>query len=217
MKAPYIFLVSLLLAGCGASPEQLTATAVMAQAQTQTAAPTLTPTLTPTSTLTPTPTSTSTRTPRPTNTPEPTPAPINETIKFDSLEITLLQVKTHSHIVPGGYYYYYAKAGYIFVDLGVLVSNTGTQPIKMFMRNLYIVDENNNQWFANFGSLETVEVGKKINPSSINISNDVNTGNENVLFEKDTYLRLIFYVKDNQTLLFGIGNSPKFTFTVNKK
>lgn len=62
-----IILIALLLAACGPSAEQMTATAVVAQAQTQTAAPThtLTPTSTPTATLVPTITFTPTVTPIP--------------------------------------------------------------------------------------------------------------------------------------------------------
>lgn len=60
MKALYVLLIAVLLAGCGPSAEQMTATGVAAQAQTQTAAPTWTPTLTPTPTQTPTPTFTAT-------------------------------------------------------------------------------------------------------------------------------------------------------------
>ncbi|MDX1378651.1 MAG: hypothetical protein R3307_07365 [Anaerolineales bacterium] len=61
MKALYFLLVALLIASCGPSAEQMTATNVAAQAQTKTAAPTFTPT--------------KTNTPLPTNTPEPTPVP----------------------------------------------------------------------------------------------------------------------------------------------
>jgi hypothetical protein len=67
MKLLYIFLIALLLAACGPSPGQLTATAVMAQTQTKQAAPTLTPTKTPTATHTQTPTLTIT----PSSTPTP--------------------------------------------------------------------------------------------------------------------------------------------------
>lgn len=62
-----VILVCFALTACGPSPEQLTATAVVAQAQTETAAPTKTPTQTSTPTRTPTPTSTAT--PRPSATP----------------------------------------------------------------------------------------------------------------------------------------------------
>jgi len=58
MKVVYIFLIAVILAGCGPSAEQITATAEVAKVQTQTAAPTFTPT--------------KTQTPVPTNTPEPT-------------------------------------------------------------------------------------------------------------------------------------------------
>src|SRR5690349_10559529 len=70
----FVFLVvlcSTLLAACGPSAEQITATAVMAQAQTETAAPTLTFTPTATPTITLTPTVTATLTPTPTRTPPP--------------------------------------------------------------------------------------------------------------------------------------------------
>jgi len=55
MKAIYILLITVILVGCGPSAEQITATAEVAKAQTQTAAPTSTPTLTPTITPTATP------------------------------------------------------------------------------------------------------------------------------------------------------------------
>jgi hypothetical protein len=217
MKTLSIVLMALLLVGCGTSPENLTVTAVVAQAETQAAAPSLTPTFTPTFTPQPTSTSTPSPTPKPTNSPQPTPASIGGTINFGPLEITLLHVETHSHIVPGGYYYYYAKSGYVFVELGVRVRNTGATPVKLFMKDIYIVDENGNKWFANFGTSKTVEVGKSFNPISLSLSDYVNSGEENISFEKDTYLRLIFSAKENQSLLFGIQNSPQFIFDVNTK
>jgi len=61
MKTPFLILIPIFLASCGPSAGQITATAEVAQAQTQTAAPTSTPTKTPT--------------PVPTNTPEPTLTP----------------------------------------------------------------------------------------------------------------------------------------------
>jgi len=73
MKVLYLFVIAALLVGCGPSAEQMTATAVLAQAQTETALPTLT--ATPLPTLTPTSTSTPTNTPPPTITPTSTPIP----------------------------------------------------------------------------------------------------------------------------------------------
>jgi len=58
MRVLYILLIAVFLVGCGPSAEQITATAEIVKAQTQTAAPTLTPT--------------ETQTPIPTNTPEAT-------------------------------------------------------------------------------------------------------------------------------------------------
>jgi hypothetical protein len=53
MKFSLVLLISIFLAGCGMSPEQLTATAIVDQTQTQAAVPTLTPS--PTQAPTPTP------------------------------------------------------------------------------------------------------------------------------------------------------------------
>lgn len=55
MKALYVLLIAILIAGCAPSAQQMTATNEAAQAQTQTAAPTSTPTLPPTITPTSTP------------------------------------------------------------------------------------------------------------------------------------------------------------------
>ncbi len=73
VKRIYFMLACFVLVACKPSPDQLTSTFVVAQIQTQTAAPTLTSTITssPTSTTTPTLTPTPTITPSPTPTPTP--------------------------------------------------------------------------------------------------------------------------------------------------
>jgi hypothetical protein len=200
----------ILLAGCGPSSEQMTATAVMAKAQTQTAAPTLTPTFTPTSTSTPKPTAT----PKPTITPTPSPAAVGETVAYNDLQITLLEVVTHTHIVTGGYYYYYSKPGEIFIDMTVLVRNKRSDLVKVRMKEIYIVDETDNAWYPNFGGVQTVELERHFNPMASIKIDETYSGSEVIAFEKDTYLRLIFYVKDNQDLLFGVQGSPQFVIPV---
>jgi hypothetical protein len=128
-----------------------------------------------------------------------------------------LKAETHSHIVPGGYYYYYAKPGFTFVELSVLVRNTGTSPVQTRMKNIYVIEQNGKKWFASFGTSKTVEVDRSYNPISISLSDIANTGEENISFEKDTYLRLIFYVADNQNVRFAIEDSPQFAFDVKTK
>lgn len=210
MKAFYIILAVILLAGCAPSSAQMTSTAVMAQAQTQTAAPTITPSVTPT--LTPPPTLTST--PEPTLTPQPTPAPVGETIKYNGLEITLLEVATHSHIVTGGYYYYYSKPGQTYLDLAVRVRNAGSIPVEILMKNIYITEETGDSWYANFSGVQTVELEKRFNPMASLKLDETRFGYTPISFEKDTYMRLVFYIKTSQDILFGIEDSPQYTFSV---
>jgi hypothetical protein len=209
-KALVLVLVVVFLLACGVSSEQLTATAVAAEAQTQTAAPTLTATKTPAPTSTPKPTST----PLPTRTPEPTPAQVGETVKHGSLEITLVEVATDSHIVPSGGYYWYSDPGQTFVDIAVLVRNTKTTPARVAINYIGITQENGESWYPNFYGSKTVEIGRKFNPMA-SLKFEETSGTEMVSFEQDTYLRLIWYIEDKQTVLFDINGSPQILIPVN--
>ena len=218
MKTIYTVVVvfGFLLAGCGPSADQLTATAVMARAQTQTAAPTLTPTFTPTVTLTPTPTVTLTPTPKPTSTATPTPSSLGSVVKLDfmPLEVTVLWSQTHTHIVPGGQYYYYAESGRTFIELGVLVRNTGTKPLKLKINNFALIDADGKSHTAGFSASKIVDIDQRFDPAGIKIPNDPNKGEEEVTIDKDTYLRLIFYVKAAKTFTFRVLNSPLIVFDI---
>jgi hypothetical protein len=210
MKAFYILLTIVLLAACAPSNEQLTATALVEAAQAQTAAPTLTHTVTPQ----PTPTSTLIPTSTPTETPKPVLAALGESVKLRGLEITVLEVATHSHIVTGGYYSYYSKEGEIFLDVAVLVRNTETVPVTVEVGDIYIVEETGDSWYSNFSSLRNVEVGRKFNPMATLKLEETISSYTKIKFEQDTYLRLVYYVKQNQQVLFGIQNSPQFQLSV---
>ena len=188
------------------------------------AAPTATPVPTntpiPTITFTPEPTSTPrpTSTPKPTATTSPTPAPIGETVTYGSLEITLLQVTTHDLIVPGGKYYWYSKSGQTFIDLSVLVRNLKPgNPVTVTWDKIYIVDVNGDSWYANFGEAKTVVAGRKVDPYTFGINNEV-TGSAELDFDNDTYLRLIYYTfyDPKKPVFFGIADSPQMTFTIKK-
>lgn len=213
-----LILSGLLLSACGPSAEQLTATAVMAQAQTETAAPTFTPTPTATVTLTPTVTVTLTPTSTHTSLPTATPSSLGATVKYRSasLEVNAMWSQTHTHIVPGGIYYYYSKPGRIYVEMGILVRNTGDKPVKYRMENIFLIDESGTTRSPDFGVTRTVDIGVSLDPAGLKIPSDPLDGDEEIIFEKDTYMRLFFYVKDKQTFIFRLFSSPPFTFDVNK-
>ncbi len=210
-KALLLVLAVIFLLACGISSEQMTATAVIAKVQTQTAAPTLTPTFTPTATSTPRPTAT----PKPTQTPTSVPVAIGGTIKYNDLEITLLKVLTHPQVVVSSHYYLDAKDGYIFIDALVLVRNRGDSASGMTMGEIYVTDEDGKIWMPSFGGSQTVKLEKSFNPMTI-IKWNRYSGSEVVTFEskKDTYLRLIWPVREYQNLLFGIRYSPQFAFSI---
>lgn len=91
MKVFYLFLIALLIVGCGPSAEQMTATADAARAQTQTAAPTLTPT----ATFTPSPSPTVTSSPTVTASPTPSIPKVQGRI-----QINFLALDKENTIVP---------------------------------------------------------------------------------------------------------------------
>jgi hypothetical protein len=181
-------------------------------------AATSTPLPTSTNIPTPLPSSTPTLPPPPTAVPTPTPAPIGGTVQYGSLEIRLLKVDTHDLIMPGGIYYYYTKPGQTYMDFAVLVRNNSSQAVQIATKQIYIVEQSGQAWFAGFASSQSMEIGTQFDPFvNLKIPENPITGNEIISFQKDTYLRLIYLVNDDQDILFGIESSPQFTFHVKKK
>jgi hypothetical protein len=177
----------------------------------------------PTRTATPIPpTRRPTSTPLPTATPQPTPAPVGAPVPYGSLEITVLDVikrqSIHFGDVAGGFETFYEPLdGYFIIDVGVLVRNL--EPgnfVQVKWSDVYILEENGNAWYPNWGQMQTVSPGRKVDPFSIGLSsNDVN-GDEFIYFENDTCMRLIFSVQNDpeQTILFAIKDSPYIRFQV---
>jgi len=146
------------------------------------------------------------------NSATPMPVNIGETVQIGSLEITVLKFDNHNLIVPGGKKYFYAKSGYAFLDLGVIVKNTNSgNPINLAWNTIYIAEENGKVWAPTFAD---VKVGaSEIDPFTIGINTQITKDllTKTVEFGgSDVYMRLI-YVVDNkdQTVLFGVADSPQ--------
>jgi len=208
-KISFIILVSILILACSGGG---------LAAATSTPMPTNTPLPTATNTPNPTATPKPTETPLPTATPFPTPAPLGETVQYGSLEITVFDVITHDLIVPGGQYYWYTPEGYIFIDVGVLVKNTNpASPVSVEWGYIGIEESNGDAWYPGFADTKAVSSGSQVDPFSISIATEVEP-DDVVVFEEDTYMRLIFVVVDDpgQGILFGIEDSPMITFQLKK-
>jgi len=204
-----VLLPALLLTACGPSPESVQATADAGIAMTQTARPTNTPV------------PTSTKTPRPTPTMPPTAAPIGAVVPQGSLEITLLSAlerKTmHIGDVQGRYYvYYYAPKGTRIIDLAVLVHNTDpNRSVKVKWGDVYVVEPNGDSWYPVWAKTKSVAEANLADPFSIGISSEDVDPESVVEFVQDTYLRLVFIVKNDSAakLRFQVEDSPRIEFT----
>jgi hypothetical protein len=208
MQTTILFVVAWLVTACAGGFPGASATPV----------PTNTPPATDTPLSTATATTKPTSTPKPTATlipPTPTPAPIGVPVTYKSLEITLLDVVPHSHIVTGGTYYYYSKPGETFIDLAVRVRNLERgNPVSMTWSYIYVIEEK-GIWYPLYSASRKVESGAEFDPFNLDIEFETR-GEEVVEFDDDTYLRLIYYVVDDpeRTILFGIEDSPLIEFKI---
>jgi serine/threonine protein kinase len=178
-----------------------------------------TTTPTPTATLKPTKTLRPTSTPRPTATkapPSPTPASLGQAVKYKSIEISVLDVYRHDNLIPGNGYRYWATDGHMIIDLVVKVKNTGSTPTSIKWSDTYVIDSDRSRLDVLFAGFRRAADKEKVDPLSIDY-NDVNT---NMLIEiKDTvYMRIVYIIteKPEQTVVFGIGDSPLIGFSVKK-
>lgn len=190
-------------------------------APTQTPAP---PPVTDTPLPSPTQTARPTFTPLPSATPQPTPAPLGSPVKYNSLEITVIDVvnreSVHFGDVSNGWETFYKPStGHFLIDMGVVVHNLNSGNVtKVAWSNIYIVEANNDAWYPLWGKARMVRGQTKLDPFSIGLSSTRLNGDDLVDFQDNTYLRLIFSVVDDpqQTILFGIGDSPMISFQVGK-
>jgi hypothetical protein len=211
---PMILVSVMVLSVLACAGGALGATATPPPTDTQEPTQTPLPTASPTATLKPT------STPKPTATeipPTPTPAPVGVAVKYGSLEITLLDVVPHGQIVTGGRYYYYSKPGETFIDLAVRVRNLEPGKVVRIPWSYVYVVEPKGTWYPLYSASRMVDSGTEFDAFNLEIKFE--TVGENVVeFDNDTYLRLIYYVVDDpeQTILFGIEESPLIQFQIKK-
>lgn len=200
IKIGLLIIVSVVIQACGKTPATATFT------------PQPTPTSLPADTSTPEPTST----PQPTATVLPTaiPAVLGEAVQSGSLDITVLDVLRHDHIIPGGMYYYTANPGFLIIDLEVKVHNSGSSPVTITWNDLHVVDESGRAAHTKWAGSQKAGNKEKVNPLKIDY-HDVD-GSEIIPFSDTVYMRVIFVITDKplQTVLFGIKDSPLIGFPV---
>jgi len=150
--------------------------------------------------------------PPPTFAPTPisSPAPMGIPVNYQSLQITLLNITTHDLIYTGEDIAFYPQSGDKIIDLGVLVRNSGAT-VAIKWKDIGIMESNGSAWYPNFCGEKTVSYGQIYDPFNIKISE---TQEEQFAsFANDTYIRLIFYVKNvPQNILFTIKDSPSIVF-----
>jgi hypothetical protein len=202
----FVAVIAILVLACaGQAVAEATATA----AATRTPAATSTPL--PTNTATPRPTST----PDPTATLEPTPAPVGVAAANEDFEVTVVKVRKLQTVYLDKIYQWIANPGYLFLELGVKVRNLKAgSTVSVPWANIYVEDKD-GAWYPGWGAFKAVASGTEISPTSL-IFAQIKNEREQVVFDEDVYLRLIWTIADQNPsiVLFGFDNSPMIEVTI---
>ena len=98
----------------------------------------------------------------------------------------------------------------------MLVKNLEPEnPVAVEWGRIGVEESNGDAWYPAFADTKAVSSGTQVDPFSIGIATEVEA-EDVVVFEEDTYMRLIFVVLDDpeQDILFGIESSPFITFRI---
>lgn len=194
VKVLVITVITLLVVACNSN---VIVEQTMERTATSTPIPTNTATLRPTST------------PRPTATFTPTPAPAGVPVANSAYEVNVIKVRKLPTVYSDRWHYWYAKTGYLLMELGVKVTNlkVGTT-VRVPWRNISVKDSN-GIWNPYWGGFRPVESGLEIDPASLSFA-ILEKETDQVVFDEDVYLRLIWPLADlNPSIVFfSFDGSP---------
>lgn len=164
-----------------------------------------------TSTPKPSPTVAPTKTPIP---PTATAASLKEPVANEQYEVRIITSrfldKVYTYFAAGGGWEYTPNKGYIFLELGVKITNLKPEKIiHVPWENVYVIDKNNQSWYPNFGgSYAPKNKNEEVNPATITFDNTYNL--ETITVENIVYIRAIWAVIDEKptSYLFGFDLSP---------
>lgn len=209
--SPILFVISIIAAVS-------LACAVLSLAPTATPEPTATNTPEPSPTVTATATKRPTSTPRPTATavpPTPTAAPVGVTVSNQDYDVEVIKVRKLGSVYLDRNYVWMANPGYLFLELGVKVTNKKSVQRGVSWQNIYVVEQDGKSWYPGWAGFRTAKSGQTINPATI-IFAPIEDGTALVQFDDTVFLRLIWTIKDNNpsTVYFGFDNSPWIEVTI---
>ena len=190
--------ICLALAAC--SPASVApATAVPTEALTFTPSPTVAPTATavpPTATRVP---------------PTPTPAAVGDTVESGIYGITVVEFRKLDTVYSDSSHYWAPKPGYMFIELGVKVSNRKSgSTASVPYRKMIVIQESAAPLSPTWASYKAVETGVEINPKTLGFK-IIDNPDEDAAFTQDLYLRLIYAVTKKEpttSILFTFDGSP---------
>jgi len=170
--------------------------------------PTATPAPTATHTPQPTATQTPSSTPEPTSTTVPTAVPAGQPVSNSEYEVNVVKVRKLESVYLSKVLVWKAQPGYMFLELGVKVTNlkTGSQA-SVRWKDMYVVDNKIRR--PGWGGYKAVTHGIEVNPPSI-IFEQLKSVNDSISFDEVVFFRLIWTVTDGNptTVIFVFDNAP---------
>ncbi|NWF64170.1 MAG: hypothetical protein HXY38_07685 [Chloroflexi bacterium] len=131
------------------------------------------------------------------------------TVSNKEYEVNVIKVRKLGSVYLDQNHVWQANPGYLFLELGVRVVGKRTGITSIPWKNIYVVDQDGNSWYPNWGGYKTASIGEKINPAEI-IFAEIENEKALISFTEAIFLRLIWTVKDNNpsTVLFGFDTAP---------
>jgi hypothetical protein len=170
------------------------------------------PTATPLATITNTALPTQTSTPRPTKipkTPTVTAVPFGTAVLNDEYEVDIVKVRKLGSVYADNSHQWFANDGYLFLELGVKVTNKRGTPVSITWSDIYTFQGRGTKYYPNWGGYKEAEMGANLNPADISFK-EITDGDEKIKYSEVLFLRVIWTVKDSNPskVFFGFGTSP---------
>ncbi|GAB4543006.1 MAG: hypothetical protein Fur002_14300 [Anaerolineales bacterium] len=138
----------------------------------------------------------------------PTPGKIGDVVVTDGLyEVTVQDARILNRVYMGSYYYY-PKDNQMFVELVIKATNLTGAPASIPWQNIYVTEASGDSWYPNWAGYKAVSVGKKVDGASVGV-NEVTDGEALVEFNEDVYIRAIWFLTKDDSIIFGFDQSPE--------
>jgi hypothetical protein len=141
----------------------------------------------------------------------PTPSRIEFSVQNDRFEVRVVEVERPTHVNPGGGTVFTPGEGYMFLGLGIKVTNLTGADVPLKWSDIYLINKYQDKWYPMWGAYQ--KTNKVLDPLTVEILEfEVHPEidpDANIFMSDNGYLRAIYRLpKDNLYYYFGFADLP---------